>query len=229
MTLDELKQKLAQLDAKGFIPSRRKGPTGIGYTLEEELGIKENNIPLPDLGNVELKAHRSNTSGGLITLFTFNKEVWNMPPLDAIKAYGSPNPKKNGRLGLYYTMSHTPNSAGLFLFIENEAISVKHTDGTIIATWHLETLAQRFLKKIPALIFVNALTEKRDGKEYFHYNRARLMRETSTYIMKKSFAEEKIVLDLRLHAKKTSARNHGTGFRIYEKNFPHLFKNITEL
>ncbi len=66
-------------------------------------------------------------------------------------------------------MSLKPNSAGLFLYVTNTEIAVRHISGEIIAVWQLENLAKRFLEKIPALIFVQAQTEERDGIEYFHF------------------------------------------------------------
>ena len=72
MELPEFIKKFKLLKARGFIPSQRKGTTGIGYTLEFELGIDENNIAGPDFGKIELNAHRAK-SNSMITLFTFNK------------------------------------------------------------------------------------------------------------------------------------------------------------
>jgi hypothetical protein len=226
MTLEEFKIKFEEIKKRGFIPSLRKGPTGIGYTLESELGIKENNIAEPDLENIEIKAHRTN-SNNLITLFTFNNKVWQIPPLDAVKKYGSKD--KNGRLGLYYTMSLKPNSAGLFLHVSNQEISVRHISGEIIAIWKLEDLAKRFIQKIPALLFVSAFAEERDGKEYFHFYRAQLMKNTTPELLADQFKAENILVDLRLHDKGTRARNHGTGFRTYEDKLPLLFSEIKDI
>jgi len=70
MTLPELKRKLKAIKALGFVKTHRKGDTGIGKTLEDLLGIKENNIPLPDIGEIaELKAYRRSASS-MLTLFT---------------------------------------------------------------------------------------------------------------------------------------------------------------
>ena len=113
----------------------------------------------------------------MITLFTFNRKSWILNPLEAIKKYGSVD--SNGRLGLYYTISLKPNSVGLFLYIKDKKISVRHIDGEIIATWNLDSLVNRFLEKIPSLIFVSAFSEERDGVEYFNYTRAQLMKGTS--------------------------------------------------
>jgi len=226
MILDEFKSRFKEIKNMGFVPSKRNGSTGIGYTLETLLGIAENNDARPDIAGAELKAHRTNVNG-LITLFTFNNKVWQMPPLDAVKKYGSVD--KNGRVGLYYTMSLKPNSAGLFLDVQKTEISVRHISGEIVATWQLQTLAERFEQKMPALVFVSAFTDERDGVEYFHYYRAQYMRGTSSELLESQFRAENILVDLRLHDKGTTARNHGTGFRTYEDRLPSLFSNITDL
>ncbi len=226
MNLDEFRKKFLEIKNKGYVKSLRKGPTGVGYTLETLLGIKENNIALPDISDIEIKAHRSN-SNNLITLFTFNRKAWILPPLEAIRKYGSAD--KNGRMGIYYTMSLKPNSAGLFLFIDNLNISVRHISGEIIAQWNIENLAERFQEKIPALLFVSALTEERNGIEYFYYYRAQLMKGTTPSLLADQFREENLVIDLRLHDKGTRARNHGTGFRVYEKKLPLLFNEIIDV
>ena len=226
MTLNEFKRAFAILKKRGWTPSKRKGPTGIGQTLEQSLGLKENNIAVPDLKNVELKAHRIGSSS-LITLFTFNRKVWKMKPLEAIRKYGTPD--QDGRVGLYFTMSRTPNSTGLFLHIESETISVRHISGEMIAEWNLDMLAERFMQKLPALILVGAFSEMRGDVEWFKYDRAQLLTDTSVSIIRNQIMEGNILVDLRLHDKITSARNHGTGFRAREDKLPALFKNVKEL
>ncbi|OQX01216.1 MAG: hypothetical protein BWK80_60425 [Desulfobacteraceae bacterium IS3] len=226
MNLEEFIEKFRKLKAQGFIPSTRKGPTGIGHTLETYLGMTENNIALPDINEVELKAHRTNVNS-LITLFTFNSKVWKIPPLEAVKKYGSRD--KTGRLGLYYTMSLKPNSAGLFLHTGDTEISVRHISGEIIASWEFRILAERFMQKIPALVFVSAFTEERDGTEYFHFYRSQIMKGTSPELLADQFKAENLLEDLRLHDKGTMARNHGTGFRTYENKLPLLFSEISDL
>lgn len=121
LTLIEFKKQFSKIKKAGWVQSTRRGPTGVGKTLEQLLGLDENNIALPDLGAVELKAHRIGSSA-LITLFTFNRKAWRMKPLEAVRKYGTPD--KTGRMGLYFTMSRVPNSMGLFLFVEQDKISV---------------------------------------------------------------------------------------------------------
>lgn len=226
MKLNVFVKAFDKLKAKGWIKSERRGSTGIGHTLEKLIGLPENNIASPDLGTIELKAHRINSTS-MITLFTFNRKVWKMKPLNAIKKYGTPD--KSGRLGLYFTMSRTPNSTGLFLHIENETISVRHVSGEIVAEWQLQALAERFVKKIPALILVSAFSEMRGEDEWFKFDRARLLTGTSAAIIRSQIMAGNILVDLRLHDKITSARNHGTGFRAHEDRLPSLFQTVKDL
>jgi hypothetical protein len=226
LTLAQFKKKFAAIKAMGYVPSARRGPTGVGQTLEQLLGLRENNVAVPDWGAIELKGHRVG-SASMITLFTFNRKVWRVKPLDAIRAYGTPD--ANGRIGMYYTMSRTPNSQGLFLHIEPATISVRHISGTLIAEWDLETLARRFMQKLPALILVSAFSEMRGDVEWFHFDRARLLSGTSSQIIRNQIIAGNILVDLRLHDKVTSARNHGTGFRTFEDKLPALFENIQEI
>lgn len=227
MTLDAFRQKFEELRKKGFVPSARKGPTGVGHTLEHYLGLSENNIALPDLPEIELKAHRER-SGSLITLFTFNRMAWQMPPLEAIRQYGTLD--QNGRLGLYYTMSLDENPTGLSLKVEKDKIFVQHISGQIVVSWPLQAVVERFMQKIPALILVSANTKTDDdGNEHFHFYKARFLRGTSPELLAKHFNERNILIDLRLHDKGTRARNHGTGFRVYEHKLHLIFETTEDL
>ena len=53
----------------GWIQTHRSGPTGIGKTLEDLLGIPENNLDQPDFGDYELKSGRID-SPTMLTMFT---------------------------------------------------------------------------------------------------------------------------------------------------------------
>jgi len=226
-TIKKIQVDLSAIKKQGYIKSLRKGPTGIGYTLETLLKIDENNISTPDLGDVELKAQREKHTG-MTTLFTFNNKAWKMDPLEAIKKYGSKD--KDGRLGMYYTMSRTPNSAGLFLAVDNTTVSVRHTDGNIIAEWLLNDIDKRFDAKVKNVLLVKAKVEVRDDIEYFLFDRARLLSGgTTKEILKSLFESGELLVDLRLHDKGTMARNHGTGFRIFENNIETLYEKVEEI
>lgn len=66
-------ERLKEIRELGWIPSRRQGNVGgVGNTLEDLLEIEENNLPIPNAAEWELKCQRINTrskSASLTTLF----------------------------------------------------------------------------------------------------------------------------------------------------------------
>ncbi|MBI4600000.1 MvaI/BcnI restriction endonuclease family protein [Candidatus Uhrbacteria bacterium] len=68
-TKPELIEKLKEIAKMGWIPNARHGNQGgIGNTLEDMLGIEENNLPIPNAAEWELKTQRASTTS-LTTLF----------------------------------------------------------------------------------------------------------------------------------------------------------------
>ncbi|MFH0770966.1 MAG: MvaI/BcnI family restriction endonuclease, partial [Candidatus Peregrinibacteria bacterium] len=68
-TKESLIEKLLEIVKKGWILNNRHGNHGgIGNTLEDLLGIKENNLPIPNAAEWELKTQRLNSTS-LTTLF----------------------------------------------------------------------------------------------------------------------------------------------------------------
>jgi len=232
MTLVELQKKLRTLKNKGFIPSLRQGPTGIGYTLERELGITESNIPIPDIGGrVELKATRRKTMS-LITLFTFNKGVWQIPQKELIKKYGYTD--DHGRWALYCMVSTIkPNSQGLLLILDedNHSLNLIHSQNREpIASWDIYHLVSKLLSKTEKLLFVVAEVREGTKPEEFHFQEAYLLEQPSPEGFIKAINDGKIVIDVRMHLKKSqTVRNHGTGIRVKDSDLPVLFKKKKQI
>jgi hypothetical protein len=68
-TKESLIDELRKISSKGWIQNNRQGNHGgVGNTLEDLLGIEENNLPIPNAAEWELKSQRLNSSS-LTTLF----------------------------------------------------------------------------------------------------------------------------------------------------------------
>jgi MvaI/BcnI restriction endonuclease family len=68
-TKEHLIERLKEIASAGWIASARRGNQGgIGNTLEDLLGIKENNLPIPNAAEWELKTQALHTTS-LTTLF----------------------------------------------------------------------------------------------------------------------------------------------------------------
>lgn len=232
MTLSELKKNLRALRERGFIQSKRKGPTGIGYTFESELKLSETNIAVPDLGGrIELKTTREK-SKSLVTLFTFNKAVWRLHPKEAIRKYGYFD--ENKRHCLYVTVSFgIPNAQGLFLAIDSskENLQLKDKNDQVIGNWKISHIVAKFLSKMNRLIVVTADSRKNeDGVEEFYYKDAYLLENPSDDDFVSAIKNKSVFLDVRMYLRPDgSVRNHGTGFRVYESDLNLLYGSRKKL
>ncbi len=226
MRLAELIKRLEQLKAKGFSPTLRRGSTGIGHLLENELGINETNIPIPDIGGrVEIKGTRRNANS-LITLFTFNRGDWRFPQKDIIEKYGYLDDK--GRQALKNIVNNkNPNGQGFYLASDKERnlIVLKNkNEEENIAEWSVFTIAGKFMTKLDRLLLVIADNKVKDSTEHFHYNEAYLMEEPTPEKFLDAIKKSELMIDLRMHLKESGGvRNRGTAFRISEKHLTDLY------
>jgi hypothetical protein len=99
-TKESLIQALRNVRDLGWIKGSRQGNAGnVGNTLEDLLGIQENNLPIPNAAEWELKCQRANTTS-LITLFHMepSPRAMKFVPLVFLLKYGW----KHQRAGVAY-------------------------------------------------------------------------------------------------------------------------------
>ena len=232
MDLKTLKEKLRQIKKMGFVKTHRRGDTGIGKTLEDLLGIKENNIPLPDIGEVaELKSYRKNAKS-MMTLFT-------LEPLPKggdrdrllLDNFGYSKRDNQRSKELHSTLScKRYNNQNLKLSVEKDKIRVKGKGKRLNIFWDMESLRNKFNEKLPALVYVLADTKIVDGVEYFHFNEAYLLEDFDFELFKKRVKADDIVVDFRMYYRPNgSVRNHGTGFRVKINKLDDCFSKKTRL
>jgi len=99
-TKDSLIDALKDIAARGWIPNTRPGNDGgVGNTLEDLLGITENNLPIPNAAEWELKCQRQGTTS-LITLMHIepSPKALKIVPQILLPNYGWPH----GEAGIKY-------------------------------------------------------------------------------------------------------------------------------
>ena len=218
----------------GFVPTERTGSTGVGYTLERRLGLAENNLPIPDIGGrVEVKATRK-SSTAMITLFSFNRSVWQIPQRQAIEQFGYLD--KQRRLALKSTVNATSeNRQGLRLALSDGSdmsVSVVHdVSRQILATWSIYHLVGKFVTKFERLLLVKADARKDgEGIEQFHYIEAELVSEPGDKEFLQALRDGIAVIDIRIHLNENgTVRNRGTAIRIHERDLATLFSRRSTL
>lgn len=218
---DDFVQRLREIEAMGFVETHRNADTGVGKTLEDLLGIDENNIPGPDAVGVELKSVRRN-SGSLTTLFTKepprspeHRPLWSQRMVRELGYIDD-----DGRQALKVTIEpDVPNSRGFYLDYRRDRVEIAHQDEGTCAIYPLDWLQETFERKFPQLVMVFADSTRKDGREYFHYNEAYHLDGFDSDEFLTLMREGTITVDLRMHLKESGAnRNRGTAWRIMDES-----------
>ncbi|MEM0143053.1 MAG: MvaI/BcnI family restriction endonuclease [Candidatus Parvarchaeum sp.] len=228
---NELVERLQEISNQ-WVPSNRVNDTGIGKTLEDLLGIQENNFPGPNGEKVELKSIRKNSTS-MITLFTKTPT-----PSELIKKlledYGYPSktdPSKNVlHVDLYGNRAtEIRGIPSLKLSISPERIDIESLEGRRYGGWSYEVLRSSFEAKMYRVLLVKADSRGSRGHEEFNYNEAWVLMgfsfERFITLIEKGIVKVELRLGLYPEGSRQAGQphDHGTAFRVFEKNLEDCF------
>jgi hypothetical protein len=170
--------KMSEIKKLGFIPALRKGNTGIGFTLETNLGIRENNYSKGDFIDTgtykgtffELKSQRFKKIDPRKTKVAKNTHLVSlvtqaphngMTNKEMLKEYGYSDEKNRNRKNLYATVSANRFIKSKHEFVSKMKIKREHdilhltVDGVKVANVDLS----KILGKLSNLLVVRADSE----------------------------------------------------------------------
>lgn len=228
-TLPQIKSQLKAVSQKGWIKGLRFHDTGIGKTLEEELGIKENNIALPDFGVMELKSQRLDT-GSMLTLFT--KKPEGTTNSDIREKFGYPDKHFPKIKVIHQTLSSDKKNAQGYRCkidkVKNRMLILKKSK--IIGFYPLDFIKAKAIEKIGnGLILVLAKSKKIKKQEYFNYKKAYLLKDIDPVKFLKHYEYDIRLGVYQSGAKKGQPHDHGSAFRIKQKFIMDLFRTRESL
>ena len=221
-TYEDLLEGLKVLKKKGFVKTHRAGNTGIGKTLEDLLGIGENNFAGPDGKDTELKSARKN-SQSMLTLFT------KAPLPRGINSklreeYGYPDkifPNKRVLRTTIDTVDFNKikgNKGFMIISKENriEILPAKKSPNMENPYWLKEDFEDSIKKKYKkSLLYVKADTKGSKKDEEFHFNEAYLLEGFDFEKFSSSLKKGILKIDIRLGLYDDGRyHDHGTGVRI---------------
>lgn len=160
-TKEQLIEKLREIAAMGWIPNRRSGNDGgIGNTLEDLLGIKENNLPIPNASEWELKTQRLQTSS-LITLCHIepSPRAMQFVPAILLPNYGWPH-KNAGTKYLQDEMSFRQTINGNARTDRGFKVVIDRSEQKILVSFDAQTVSDRhkdWLESVSIKIGLNDL------------------------------------------------------------------------
>lgn len=234
-TLEDFIREYTKIKEMGWIRTHRSGSTGIGKTLEDLLGIPENNLDEPDFGEYELKSCRIN-SQSMLTMFTRAPQPARANTYLREKYGYSSNVYDNDEKVLHSTLSadrFTPiadTGKKLKICCKEDGIYIESQDGIENIFWSRDTLKKCFEKKYKnKFVYAKAFNRGTGAEEEFQFVDAYQVSGFDYDAFIRLLEAGKIYVDLRIgqyHSGKNKGKthDHGTGFRIKESDQPLLFK-----
>lgn len=235
----ELVSKFNDISSKGWIESARRNNTGIGKTFEDLLDKLEDNLMDPDYKGIEVKTHRSKSSS-FTTLFTAS-------PDGPFKAENSRLREKYGHkddvsgLNILHSSIFANRMTNYFntykfqmevnRLDEKVYLKIYANDGKLVEKttyWTFDSLKQKLNRKLKVLAFITSKNKVVDGKEYFLYEKCRIYKFKDFEKFLDLLEDGTIMLDIRIGVYKSGkskgkTHDHGTGFRIKEKDITKLY------
>lgn len=244
-SIQELTTKFLQIKEKGFVPNTRPNNQdgGIGNTLEDLLGIQENNLTQADFKDIEIKSQRL-FSGSYITLFskapthpkrannylreTFG-EVRQEEHSDKKILYASIFAHRPSTVYDKYKMSLQINHNEQRLYLIVTDLNNKTLSNDIY--WDFQTL-QKATQKLKNLLLAFADTKNQDNQKYHRFTKAQLYLNFNFDNFLTELQNGSIMFDIRIGVYNSGksygkTHDHGSGFRIKKENF-HLLYNTTQ-
>ena len=148
-------RKLKAIKKRNYIKTHRAGTTGVGKTLEDLLGIEENNVPGPNTTMIELESARRDSSS-MLTLFT-KSPLPEKANSVLLQRYGYPSVRENKKKELHTTVSamefnKLKGKLGFKIAIRNKKVNLINPKNEILGYWDKNTLKKSFERKLPKLL-----------------------------------------------------------------------------
>lgn len=256
-TKEELVEKFIEIEKQGWIKNNRQGNQGaVGNTLEDLLGIEENNLPIPNASEWELKAQRKNTTS-LTTLFHCEpspRAIKFVPQILLLK-YGW----KHQGAGIKYPeneMSFRQTISGKSRSDRGFCVKINRNEEKILISFDSSSVSKDhsiWLNDVKIKTGLDELNpqpywgfgdlEHKAGTKLLNcfYVQADVKKENGNeyfhfnkVVMLQTFSFEKFLNEIELgnilvDFDARTGHNHGTKFRLRQNCLPRLYETTTEI
>ena len=256
-TKESLIQMFLSIQQMGWVPNARPGNDGaVGNTLEDLLGITENNLPLANAGEWEIKAQRANTRAlgtlchldpspravSLVTRLLLPKYGW------VHKKAGTDYPA--AELSFRQTISAPVRTDRGF------GIEVDHTQRKVVVSFDANAVDQRhadWLESVRRRAGIGELSPQPYWgiSDLLHkvgsklHNCFFLLADSKKVEGMEHFRYSKILMlsnldpdrlldaievgKIKVDFDVRTGHNHGTKFRMYRRDLPAIYGSVTEV
>lgn len=251
----ELIKKLCEIADKGWIESTRHGNVGgIGNTMEDLLGIEENNLPMPNAAEWELKTFRI-SSKSLITLFHMEPSptAFKFVPSVLLPNYGWPH-KEAGKKHSVTEMSFRQTIGCLSWSDRGFKVVVDRNEKKILISFDASKVSAKhkiWLESVKTRIGLEELSPQPywGFDDIYHKAGTKLHNcfligcetrmingllhfKIQSIKMLQKFSLEKWIEAFEhglilVDFDARTGHNHGTKFRFRQNKFPELYESVT--
>lgn len=254
---EQLIDELRKIKAAGWIKNARKGNVGgVGNTLEDLLGIRENNLPIPNATEWELKTQRTKTSS-LTTLFHMepSPRALNFVSQILLPKYGWAH-KQAGKKYPKGEMSFRQTISGAGRSDRGFTVVINKTERKVLISFDANMVAEKHKSWLNTVKSRIGLLEI-DPQPYwgfddlFHkagtklgncfYVQANVKKERGLeyyhyvkILMLQNFSIDKFIEALKSNTvlvdfDARTGHNHGTKFRLRQNCLAGLYNKVTEI
>lgn len=252
LTRQQMTESLRELKEQGWIRSIRPlNSGGIGNTIDLLLGLTENNLPIADTAQWELKSHRAGSSS-LLTLFHMEPEprAKRLVPQLLLPEYGWPDQIRENELSFRQTLRATQATDRGFgisindelqrleVYFDSTLVQERHTEwlysvearaglGPLDTTpyWSLQDLFLKASTKMLNAFYVEADTQRVNREEFFAIKTVLVLQgfNIDDFLAAIGTGDVLVDFDARTH------HNHGTKFRLRQNVVPTLYRFVDEV
>lgn len=235
--IEKLKIMFYRIKSMGLIKSKRKGPTGVGFTFEELINKKEDQKSKPDFYSIEIKCILGYSNSD-ITLFSCAPKRNNLPCMNYIfntygyYKYGNINSKKifSRKVFCGKTIELYNYSFKLFIDQINKRILMKAFNNDkfqeIVCYWNFEDIKNKLIEKLSTLAVVSAFPYKYSQITYYKYVKIKFYKLIDFHSFLKALDENIICIEFYITQSSdnlTECKDHGVKFRIQRDKLEKLF------
>lgn len=239
----KLKKDFERIKKTGWIKSVQKGYGGIGVTFEQILGINQNELEIPDYGDIEIKTKRS-YSKSYSSLFNCTPTGPHYHEIERLKdKFGYPDKVLKECKVLYTNVCATEKiKVGLNFYFQlevckrQEKLFLKIFDKTNnviekIVYWDFDILEEKLLRKLKTLAFIKALSKQINNEEFFKYYDLKIYKLKGMEEFIKLIEEGLIRINFKIGVFRNGNKigkiyDHGTSFCIQSHNLHKLYNLI---
>lgn len=224
VNLAELLGRFDEVKTRGWIDTMRRGPTGIGYTFETLLGIKENNDQIADFKGIEIKCkgvkEGSGGNSGKINLFQ-SGPIWlaKLSAKERVKVIGRPG--SDGLFSCHSQVTTTANNLGLLLQIISDQNKIDlRKEADALGYWPFAKLEKRLTEKHSRAVFVKANIRRGNGKTQYRYDELVYCEKPNIDRFVDLVSQRHIVFEFIYSSRPNGVpKNHGYPWRLSRAEF----------